>query len=87
MFVRLGLGPRLADSLAKAGPVAAVALSTLAGPALLISVIGFVESMSVAQTLAAKRRQRVDPEQELIGLGAANIAAGFSGGYPVCTRR
>ncbi|RJL02916.1 SulP family inorganic anion transporter, partial [Paracoccus siganidrum] len=52
-------------------------------PALLISVIGFVESISVAQTLAAKRRQRIDPDQELIGLGAANIGAAFTGGYPV----
>lgn len=57
--------------------------SKLAGAALLISMIGFVESVSVAQTLAAKRRQRIDPDQELIALGAANIAAGLSGGYPV----
>jgi SulP family sulfate permease len=49
----------------------------------LISIIGFVESVSVAQTLAAKKRQRIDPDQELIGLGAANIGAGFTGGYPV----
>lgn len=55
----------------------------LLGSAALISVIGFVESVSVAQTLAAKRRQRINPDQELIGLGAANIAAGVSGGYPV----
>jgi SulP family sulfate permease len=52
-------------------------------PALLISVIGFVESISVAQTLAAKKRQRIDPDQELIGLGAANVAAAFTGGFPV----
>ena len=52
-------------------------------PALLISVIGFVESVSVGQTLAAKRRERIDPDQELIGLGAANIGAGFTGGMPV----
>lgn len=52
-------------------------------PALLISVIGFVESVSVAQTLAAKRRQRIAPNQELIGLGASNIASALSGGYPV----
>ena len=57
--------------------------SQLMVPALLISVIGFVESVSVAQTLAAKRRQRIAPDQELIGLGAANLAAAFSGGYPV----
>ncbi|MEQ1698253.1 MAG: sulfate permease [Hyphomicrobiaceae bacterium] len=55
----------------------------LAAAALLISVVGFVESVSVAQTLAAKRRQRIVPDQELIGLGAANIAASFTGGYPV----
>jgi SulP family sulfate permease len=116
-----GVGPRLADVLTKAGPVAAVVATTLAVwgfdlsekgvkivgsvpqslppftipdfspslvmqlvvPALLISVIGFVESISVAQTLAAKKRQRIDPDQELIGLGAANLGAAFTGGYPV----
>ena len=52
-------------------------------PAILISIIGFVESVSVAQTLAAKKRQRIDPDQELIGLGAANLGAAFSGGFPV----
>lgn len=51
--------------------------------ALLISVIGFVESISVAQTLAARKRQRIVPDQELVGLGTANIAASLSGGYPV----
>ncbi|MCK9534873.1 MAG: sulfate permease [Pseudomonas sp.] len=51
--------------------------------ALLISLVGFVESVSVAQTLAAKRRERIDPDQELVGLGAANIAAAVSGGFPV----
>ena len=51
--------------------------------AALISVVGFVESVSVAQTLAAKRRQRIEPDQELIGLGAANLGAAFTGGYPV----
>jgi SulP family sulfate permease len=55
----------------------------LAAPALLISLVGFVESVSVAQTLAAKRRQRIQPDQELVGLGAANIAASVTGGYPV----
>ena len=58
-------------------------LSALLVPALLISIIGFVESVSVAQTLAAKKRQRIDPDQELIGLGAANLGAAFTGGYPV----
>lgn len=52
-------------------------------PALIISIVGFVESISVAQTLAAKRRERIVPNQELIGLGAANLAAAVGGGYPV----
>ena len=42
-----------------------------------------MESVSVARTLAAKRRQSIRPDGELIGLGAANLAAGLSGGYPV----
>jgi len=58
-------------------------LSQLFIPALLISIIGFVESISVAQTLAAKKRQRIDPDQELIGLGSANLGAAFTGGFPV----
>ncbi|MEO9630581.1 MAG: sulfate permease [Sulfitobacter sp.] len=58
-------------------------LSQLLIPALLISIIGFVESISVAQTLAAKKRQRIDPDQELIGLGSANLGAAFTGGFPV----
>ena len=121
LLLRSGVPPRLADILTKAGPIAAVAVTTLAawglglaerglsivgsvpqglppltlpsfdpglwvalvGSAALISVIGFVESVSVAQTLAAKKRQRIVPDQELIGLGAANVAASVSGGYPV----
>lgn len=51
--------------------------------AIMISLIGFVESISVGQTLAAKRRQRITPNQELIGLGTANLASAISGGYPV----
>lgn len=51
--------------------------------AVLISLVGFVESVSVAQTLAAKRRERIEPNQELVALGSANIAAAFSGGFPV----
>ncbi len=58
-------------------------LTQLLLPAFLISIIGFVESISVAQTLAAKKRQRIDPDQELIGLGAANIGAALTGGFPV----
>ena len=52
-------------------------------PALLISVVGFVESISMAQMLAARRRQRISPNQELVGLGGANLAAAFTAGMPV----
>ena len=55
----------------------------LALPALMISIIGYVESISVGKTLGAKRREKVQPNQELIGLGAANIASSLSGGFPV----
>ncbi len=58
-------------------------IGALLVPAILISIIGFVESISVAQTLAAKKRQQIDPNQELIGLGAANLGAAFTGGFPV----
>lgn len=52
-------------------------------PALMIAVIGYVESISVGLTLAAKRRQTINPNGELIGLGAANVASGLSGAFPV----
>ena len=64
-------------------PLSGDLIGMLLVPAALISVIGFVESVSVAQTLAAKKRQRIDPDQELIGLGAANLGAAFTGGMPV----
>ncbi|MFV8422841.1 SulP family inorganic anion transporter [Vibrio parahaemolyticus] len=51
--------------------------------AILLSIIGFVESASVGQTLAAKRRQRIEPNQELIALSGANIASAINGGFPV----
>lgn len=52
-------------------------------PAALIAIIGAVESISVAQSLAMRRHERIDPNQELIALGAANLAASLSGGQPV----
>jgi SulP family sulfate permease len=52
-------------------------------PALLISLIGFVESVSVGRTLGAKRGQRINPNKELIALGAANVASAVSAGFPV----
>ncbi|MCX7593978.1 MAG: SulP family inorganic anion transporter, partial [Fischerella sp.] len=51
--------------------------------ALTISFVGFMESIAVAKSLASKRRQKIDANQELIGLGAANLGAAVTGGYPV----
>lgn len=63
--------------------VSVAAVKALLLPAILISIIGYVESTSVGKTLSAKKKQKVDANQELIGLGAANVAAGLSGGFPV----
>jgi sulfate permease, SulP family len=52
-------------------------------PALLIAIIGFVESVSMAQSLAMRRNQKVNADKELLGLGAANVASAFSGGMAV----
>jgi sulfate permease, SulP family len=51
--------------------------------ALIIALIGYVESVSVAKALAFRRRQKIDNNQELMALGAANVAAAVAGGMPV----
>lgn len=55
----------------------------LLNSALLLSIIGFISSLSAAQSFAAKQRQRINPNQEAIALGIANISAGCSGAFPV----
>lgn len=52
-------------------------------PALLISLVGFVESVSVGQSLAAKTRESIDPNAELRALGLSNLGSGLTGGFPV----
>lgn len=52
-------------------------------PALLLALIGFVESISLAQSLASFRRERLNANRELMGLGLANIASGLSGSFAV----
>ncbi len=56
---------------------------TLLPAALIISVVGYVESVSVAKALAWRRRQRIDPNRELLALGIANAGAAVSGTLPV----
>jgi SulP family sulfate permease len=51
--------------------------------AALISLIVFVDSVSIAKNLASRRRQSVDADQELIALGAANLGSALSGALPV----
>ena len=51
--------------------------------ALAIALVGYMEGFSGAQALASKRREKIDPNQELIAFGAANMSAAFTGGYPV----
>lgn len=51
--------------------------------AVVIAIVAFVDSMSIAQTFAARTRTRIDANKELIGMGASNMVAGFSGGYPI----
>lgn len=59
-------------------------LRTLLIPAALISLVSFVESVSLAQSLARRKRESIDPDRELLALGAANACAGVSGGFAVC---
>lgn len=61
----------------------AEAVRTLLMPALLMALIGMVQNISMAQALAVRRRERVDANAELVGLGAANVIAAFHGGMPV----
>ncbi|MEW5248476.1 SulP family inorganic anion transporter [Microbulbifer sp. 2201CG32-9] len=52
-------------------------------PALIIALLGFAESLSVAHAIAQRRGERLDPNAELFGLGAANLASAFSGAFAV----
>jgi SulP family sulfate permease len=55
----------------------------LISAAIVISLIGFMEAISIAKAMAARTRQRLDANQELLGQGIGNIVSGFSQGYPV----
>ncbi|ENO90028.1 Sulfate transporter permease [Thauera linaloolentis 47Lol = DSM 12138] len=55
----------------------------LFAPAALLGLVAYVESLAVAEALAARRGEKISPRRELFGLAAANAAAGVSGGMPV----
>ncbi len=50
--------------------------------AIIISLVGFMEAISIAKAMAAKTKDRIDPNQELIGQGLANISGSFFQAYP-----
>ncbi len=58
-------------------------IGDLTATAFVITLVGFMESIAVAKVYARRHRYTVEPNRELIGLGAANVASGFFGGYPV----
>ncbi|MCP9760807.1 SulP family inorganic anion transporter [Aquitalea sp. S1-19] len=58
-------------------------LPDLVLPAFFIALVNMVQSLSVAQILALPRRESIEPDRELIALGACNIGAALSGGFPV----
>ncbi len=58
-------------------------IGSLLPTAFVITMVGFMESIAVAKVYARRHRYEVEPNSELIGLGAANVGAGLFGGYPV----
>ena len=60
------------------------AILQLLSAALIIALVAFMESISMAKALATKTKQRIDPNQELIGQGLANIGGAFFQAYPAC---
>ena len=51
--------------------------------AVIISLLGFMEAISIAKAMTTKTGQRLDPNQELIGQGLGNIVGSFTSAYPV----
>lgn len=58
-------------------------VSALLPTALTISLVGFMESIAVAKSFASRNRYEIDANQELVALGAANVAGAFSQSFPV----
>jgi SulP family sulfate permease len=58
-------------------------LGSLFSAAIVISMVGFMEAISIAKAIAAKTKQKIDPNQELIGQGLANIVGAATQSFPV----
>jgi SulP family sulfate permease len=65
-------------------PLSLDAMMSLLSAAFIIALVAFMESISMAKALAAQTKQRLDPNQELIGQGLANIGGAFFQAYPAC---
>jgi SulP family sulfate permease len=65
-------------------PLSLDAMLSLLSAAFIIALVAFMESISMAKALAAQTKQRLDPNQELIGQGLANIGGAFFQAYPAC---
>lgn len=94
MGAQTDLHPALVGSVGRGDAVAGATWSTLASlgrddlrglvmPVLLIGLVSFVSSVSVAQAFALKRGERIDADRELLGLGLANVGGAVLGGMPV----
>ena len=57
-------------------------VSSLLPAAIVIALVGFMEAISIAKAMAAKTKDHIDPNQELIGQGLGNIAGSFTQAYP-----
>ncbi|WP_419661582.1 SulP1: sulfate transporter [Desulfosarcina variabilis str. Montpellier] len=64
-------------------PVNGHAAATLMPSAVIIALLGFMEAISIAKAMAAKTGQRIDPNQELMGQGLANMVGSVAQSYPV----
>jgi sulfate permease, SulP family len=60
------------------------AIRQLLTAALVIALVAFMESISMAKAMASKAKQHIDPNQELIGQGLANLGGSFFQAYPAC---
>lgn len=58
-------------------------LTSLFSAAIVISLVGFMEAISIAKAIAAKTKQKIDPNQELIGQGLANLVGAATQAFPV----
>ena len=60
------------------------AMMSLLSAAIIVALVAFMESISMAKAMATKSKQKIDPNQELIGQGLSNLGGAFFQAYPAC---